>query len=135
MLCRFPEKIPQSNINGADGHHPNPLTAEREGFAIHVLPEKLDVPRILLDQQWLEVKVDCLLCKLRSQSRIAYAYKAVVTQDFDHEPSMKGERAHGRLRQFQKVHGVGAEVRRQRGSLASPAEDSRANLFDLHCAP
>ena len=62
-------------------------------------------------------------------------YVAIIGEDFDDEPFVEGERLHGSFGQRQQIHGIRAEVRRQWDSLATPAENTRPNLFDLHQAP
>ena len=58
------------------------FAAKRHRLAIHVLPEKFDVPRVRADEQRLEIKVDDLLGDARRQRGVADADEAVVGENF-----------------------------------------------------
>src|ERR1039458_7879066 len=50
----FAENVPHRDVHRTDGDHADAFAAKRHGLAIHVLPEKFDIPRVLPDEQWLE---------------------------------------------------------------------------------
>ncbi len=82
LLRRLPENVPQSNIDGADGSHPDALAAESHRLAIHMLPEKFDVPWVGTNQKRLEIQIDYLLGGLRSEGRISDSDVAVIRKNF-----------------------------------------------------
>jgi len=114
---------------------PIPLRPNANRFPIHVLPEALDVPGVLADQQWFEIEINNLFRDLRCERRVAHPYMAVIREYFDNQPAMKCKGSHRGFWQFQKIHRIGAEMRRQWDGLAAPAHDAGANLGDLHEAP
>ena len=79
----------------------NAFAAKRHRLAIHVLPEKFDVPRIGADEQRLEIKINDLLGDERRERGVADADEAVVGENFDDQPAVKGERAHRGLGEAQ----------------------------------
>src|SRR5206468_708201 len=70
------------------------LAAKRHRLAIHVLPEKLRVPRVRPDQQRLEVEINQLFGYERRERRVADADETVVGEHFADEPAVKCERPH-----------------------------------------
>ena len=69
LLRGLAEDVPQRDVHGADGHHPDALPPERHRPAVHVLPEELDVERIRADEQRREVQIDRLLGEPRRRAR------------------------------------------------------------------
>ncbi len=86
-------------------------------------------------KQRLQIEIDGLLGDLGCERSVADSHVTLVGEDLDNEPAMESEGLHGGFGQFQKVHGIGAEMRRQRYGLASPADYASANVCDLHRAP
>ena len=82
LLRGLAEQVPQRDVDRADRDHADALAAERHRLAIHVLPEKLDVPRIRADEQRLEIQIDDLLGDERRERGVADADEAVVGEDF-----------------------------------------------------
>ena len=114
LLRRFAEQVPQRDVHRADGDHADAFAAKRHRLAIHVLPEKFDVPRICADEQRLEIKINDLLGDQRRKRGVADADEAVVGEDLHDQPAVKRERAHrGLVGMRKQVHRVGAEMRRQ----------------------
>ena len=68
----------------------------------------------------------------RGESGVADADVAVVGENFHDEPTVKRERAHGRLGQLQAIHRIGAEMRGQGNGLAAPAHNARTDFLDFH---
>ena len=129
---RLAEQVPERDVERADGDHADPLATEGHRLAVHELPEELQVPRVGPQQERLQVDVDHLLRDAGGEGCVADADEAVVAHDLHHQPAMEGEGAHGGFRQREQVHGVRAEVRRQRDRLAPPLHDACADLLDLH---
>ncbi len=127
-------EVPEGDVDGGDGGERDALAAEGERAAIHLLPEVLDVPGIGAEKQRLEVDVDELLGHHRRQRGVAQADEAVVGEDLDDEPVVKGEVAHRGLAEGDEVHGVGAEVWRQGNGLAFPLDDASTDFGDFHAA-
>src|SRR5207247_1603802 len=108
------------------------LAAKGHGLPVHVLPEKLDVPWIGAEEERPQIEVDDLFRDQGGEGGVADAHEAVVGEDLDDQPAVKRERAHGGLGPCEQVHGVRAEVRRERDRLASPLHDPGPDLLDLH---
>ncbi len=132
LLRGLAEEVPEGDVDRADGGHGDALAAEGHGAAIHLLPEELGVPGIGADEHGLEVVVDAGLGDERGEGGVAEADEACVGEDLDENPAMEGEVAHGGFAEHDEVHGVGAEVWRQRGGLALPLDDAGADFGDLH---
>ena len=134
LLRGLAENVPQRDVHRADGDHADAFAAKRHRLAIHVLPEKFDVPRVRADEQRLEIKINDLLGDARRERGVADAGEAVVGENFHDEPAVKRERAHGRLGQHGRngVHRVGAKMRRQRNGFAAPFDDAGADFLDFH---
>ena len=135
LLGGFAEEIPERDVHGGDGDHADAFAAEGHRLAVHVLPEKFDVPGIGADQQRLEVEVDHLLGDWWREGGVADADEAVVGENFDDQPAVKCEGLHGGFGKREEVHGISAEMRRQGNRLAAPADCSCANFFNFHGAP
>ena len=131
LFRRLAQQVPERDVDRADRDHADALASERHRLAVHVLPQKLDVPGIGADQQRLQIEIDHLLGHLRRKRGIADAHKPVVGEHLDDQPAMKGEGAHGSLRKRQQIHRVGAEMRRQRDGLALPLHDAGSNFFNF----
>ena len=132
LLRRLAEDVPQRDVHGADRHHPDALPPERHRLSIHVLPEELDVERVLADEQRRQVEIDRLLRQPRRQRGVADADVAGVREDLDDQPAVKAEAGHRVGRQRQQVHRVRAEVRLRRHGRAAPFDDARADFGDFH---
>ena len=131
------EHVPERDVDRADRDHAEALAAPGHGLAVHVLPEELDVPRILADEQRRQVAIDDRLGHVRRQRGVADADVAAVGEHLDDQPAVERERRHRGLRPVdqvlrQQVHRVRAEVRGQRDGLAAPLDDAGANTRDLH---
>ena len=132
LLSGFSEQIPQRNVHRADRSHADALPAERHRLAIHVLPQEFNVPRILANQQRLQIEIDHLLADLRSKRRVPDPQAAIVSKNFHYQPSVERERAHRSLRKIEQVHRIRAEMRWQRHRLPVPAHHPRPNPRNLH---
>src|SRR5580704_938035 len=94
LVGRLAEQIPQCDVDGTDGDHADSLASERQCLAIQVLPQPLDVPRVLSNQQGFQIEIDDLFCNWRRQSSIAQSDSTVVGEHFDNQPVMKRKSSH-----------------------------------------
>ena len=132
--CGIPALHTHFGFIPENGDHADTFAAERHRLAVHVLPQKFNVPGIGAEQQRFEVEVNHLFGDVRRQRGVAKANQPVVGENFHNEPTVKRERPHRRRvdHRRNRVHGIGAKVRRQRNGPAAPLDDARANFFDFH---
>ena len=73
----------------------------------------------------------CLVMR-GERAGVADSHDAGVGEDFDDQPAVETETAHGIGRQVQQIHRVGAEMRLRRHGLAAPFDHSGSYLGNFH---
>ena len=95
LVGRFAEQVPERDIYRADCCHGDALTAVGHRLAIHVLPQEFGFPGVGAEKNRLEVQIHNLFRYLRREGGITDSNEGIVGEDFEDEPSVKSERAHG----------------------------------------
>ncbi len=138
MLGGLAEDVPEGDIDGGDGDHAYALATEGHRLAVHVLPEEFDIPGVSTDEEGLEVEIDDLFGNLWREGGVADADDAGVGFDFADEPAVEGESTHGvRISGCSNsglnlIHGIGAEMRRERDGFAAPFNDTGTDIGNFH---
>jgi hypothetical protein len=97
-----------------------------------LLPEEFGVPGVSAEEERGEIGVDELPGDYGRERGVAEADEAGVGEDFYEQPVVEGEVAHGGFAEGDEIHGVGAEVGRQRDGFSLPLDDTGAYLGDFH---